>query len=81
MSGGCIFICLCVLEGEGGGELAFGYLGFLPKEVKPRAILPLGSLHGDPVCRHPGSAYTAMSGAHQGDCNPTLDVSAEYGSI
>ena len=75
MSGGCLFICLCVLEGEGGGEKGFCNLGSLPKEVKPRAILPLGLLHANPVCRHPGSAYAAMSGNNQGDCNPTLDVS------
>ena len=55
MSGGCLCICSFVLEGGGLGELGFGYLGLLPKEVKPRPILPLGSLHADPVCRHPGS--------------------------
>ena len=35
----------------------------------------LGSLHADPVCWHPGSSDAEMGGAHQGDCNPTLDVS------
>ena len=71
-----LFVFVYWREGRGGGgALGFVYLGSLPKEVKPRAILALGSLHADPVCRHPGSAYTAMSGAHQGDCNPTLDVS------
>ena len=47
----------------------------LPKEVEPRAILPLGPLHADPVCRHPGSSYAAVGGAHQSDRNPNLDVS------
>ena len=46
----------------------------LPKEVKPRAILPLGSMHADLVCWNPGSLYAAMGGAHQSDYNPTLDV-------
>ena len=64
-------ICLCVLEGEGGSI----YLKCSQKEVKPRTILPLGSLHAYTLCWHPGSLYAAMSGAHQGDCNPTLDVS------
>ena len=49
--------------------------GVLIEEVYPRPILPLGSLHADPVCRHPGSIYTAISGAYQSDGNRTLDVS------
>ena len=59
-----------LLEGEGGAILAC-----LPKEVDPRVILPLGSLHANPVRWHPGYSYAAMGGAHQRDCNPTLDVS------
>ena len=78
VSGGCDCICLSVLEGRVWGELGFGYLGPLPKEVKPRLILPLGLLHADPVCRHSGSTQTAMIGAHQGDCKPTLDVSTRF---
>ena len=46
----------------------------LHKEVDPRAILPLGPLHADPVRWQPGSSDAAMSGAHQSDCNDTLDV-------
>ena len=56
--------------GEGGGLLEC-----LPKEVGPRAILPLGSLHADPVLWHLGSLYAAVGGAHQSDRNSTLDVS------
>ena len=63
------------LVGGGGGAGGVVLLKCLPKEVKPCAILPLGSLHADPVSWHPGSSYAAMGGAHQGDCNPTLDVS------
>ena len=47
----------------------------LPKEVDPRAILALGPLHADTVHWYPGSSYAAVGGAHQSDCNPTLDVS------
>ena len=46
-----------------------------PKEVEPRAILPLGPLHADLLRWHPGSLYTAVGGAHQSDCNPNLYVS------
>ena len=42
--------------------------------VDLRAILPLGLLHADPVRWHSGSSYAAVGGAHQSDCNPTLDV-------
>ena len=42
VSGGVFVFVRFVLEGGGWGELGFGYLGSLPKEVKPRAILPLG---------------------------------------
>ena len=59
----------------GGGRGGWVYLKYLPKEVKTRTILPLGLLHADPVCWHPRSSYAAMVGAHQGDWNPTLDVS------
>ena len=48
----------------------------LPKEFEPRAILPLGFLHTDPVRRHPGSSCAAVGGVHQSDRNPTLDVLA-----
>ena len=69
---GFLYVCVC-WRGRGGRGLV--YLKCLPKEVKSRTILPLGSLHADPVCWHPGSSYAAMGGAHQSDCNPTLDVS------
>ena len=38
----------------GGGRWLFALLKCLPKEVEPRSILPLGSLHADPVCWHSG---------------------------
>ena len=52
-----------------------GALECLPKEVDPRAILQLGTLHDDPVRWHLVSSYTAVGGAHQIDRNPTLDIS------
>ena len=59
----------------GGGERGVALLKCLPKKFEPRSILPLGSLHADPVCWHPVSSYAAMGGTHRSDCNPTLDVS------
>ena len=68
---------------QGGGRctlsplrLVGGPLLCLPKEVEPCAILPLGPLHTDPVRQHLGYSYAAVGGAHQSDCNPTIDVSA-----
>ena len=58
----------------GGGGQGVVLLKCLPKKVDPRAILPLGLLHSDLVCWHPGSSYTAIGGAHQSDFNPTLDI-------
>ena len=52
-----------------------GALACLPKEVEPRAILPLGPLHTHPVRWYPGSSYAAVGGVHQSDRNHTLDVS------
>ena len=52
-----------------------GALECLPKEVEPRAILPLGLLHTDLVCWHLVSSYSEVGGAHQSDRNPTLDIS------
>ena len=63
-----------VFVGGGGGVGGLVYLKCLPIVVKPRIILLLGSLHADPVCWYPGSSYAAIGGAHQSDCNPTLDV-------
>ena len=54
--GGFLFVCVC-WRGSGGGVV---YLMCLPKEVKPHTILPLGSLHADPVCWPPGSSYAAI---------------------
>ena len=68
--------CRRVLVCWGGGGWGVALLECLPKEVEPRAIPPLGLLHADPVRWHPGSSYAAMGGAHQSDCNPTIDVSA-----
>ena len=48
----------------------------LPEEVHPCAVFPLGPMYADPVRRNPGSSYAAVCGAHQSDCNPTLDVPA-----
>ena len=62
--------------GVWGSGLVVGALACLPEEVDPWSILPLGTLHIDPVFRHPGSSYAAVGGAHQSDCNPTLDLSA-----
>ena len=53
-------------------------LEFLPEEVEPCDNFPLGSMHTDPVRRHPGSSYAVIGGAHQSDRNPTLDVSARF---
>ena len=53
-----------------------GALACVPEEFEPCAILPLGPLHSDTVCHHLGSSYEAVGGAHQSDCNTTLDVSA-----
>ena len=61
--------------GVRGLSLVGGALEWLPKEVEPRAILPLRPLNADPVRWHPGSLYAALGGAHQSDRNPTLDVS------
>ena len=55
------------VEGGGGAKGGGVLLKFLPEEVKPRAILPLGFLYSDPVFWHPGSSYAAMGGAHQSD--------------
>ena len=51
----------------GGGGRCVALLSFLPKEVEPHDILPLGSLHYDPVCWHMGSSYAEMGGAHHSD--------------
>ena len=62
-------------EVSGGLVCLGGVLACLPKEVDPRAPLPLGPLHAYPVRCHPGSLYAAVGGTHQRDRNPTLDVS------
>ena len=46
----------------------------LPEEVHLFSVFPLGPLYAEPVHRHPGSPYAAVSGTYQSDCNPTLDV-------
>ena len=46
-----------------------------PEYVKPYTVFSLGLLYIDPVCRHPGSLYAAVSGVHQSDYNPNIDVS------
>ena len=58
-----------------GIRLVGGALECLPKEVDPRAILPLGPLHTDPVRQHLGSSYATVGGAHQSDSNTTHDLS------
>ena len=68
---GCWKVLVCCRGMRAGVAL----LKCLPGEVETRTILPLGSLHADSVCWHPGSSYTAMVGAHQSDCNPNLDIS------
>ena len=58
-----LFVFVC----GGGGAGGFVHLKCSTKEVKPRAILPLGLLHADTVCWHPRSLYAAMGGAQQSD--------------
>ena len=51
-------------------------LACLTEEVQPCYVFPLGPMYADPVRRNSGSPYAAVSGAHQNDCNPTIDVPA-----
>ena len=56
------------------------YLGGFParlsEKLQPSAVLPLGALHADFLCRHPGSPDLPVCGLHQSDGNPSLAVSA-----
>ena len=56
--------------------MVVGALAYLPEEVNTCAILPLEPLHTDPVCRHPGSLYSAVGDMHQSYYSPNLNVSA-----
>ena len=63
--------------GAGGGSSGLGvFLACLSEEVEYCSILPLWSLHADPVFWHPGPPDVPVCGSHQSDVNPTIDVSA-----
>ena len=60
-----------------GDLLGFGFPhALLHEEFQLCVVFLMGLLYADPVLRHPGSLYAAVSGAHQSDCNPTLDIPA-----
>ena len=65
-------------RGAEGGGLFSGVCSLpgLTEEVHPCIFFPLGLVYTYPVRWHRGSPYAAVSGVHQCDCNPTLDIPA-----
>ena len=54
-------------------------LARLPEDVEPGVVFSLQALDANLVRRHPENPDATVCGSHQGDGDPTIDVSARPG--